>query len=162
MIRFPFLRPVAAASLLAAALAPATSAAQTAAPVTVPAGAATFQPFGPWEFKVDAISRGPDGHIQMIVTVRNASNRQMPFTITDIDAHLIDANGRSVQRHGNLYRVTPDGPVAALVNAGSSYLEPGDQIRGRLLFPNTKEFAPVQLRLREPVKSQTVVTHPMN
>lgn len=110
---------------------------------------------------MDELARGPDGHIQAVVTVRNASQQRLPFTITDIEAFLINEEGRTVQRLGNLYRVSPGGAVAALVNAGSSYLEPGDQIRGRLLFPDTRRFDPVQLRLKEPVKSQTVNTYPM-
>ena len=152
-----------AASLLAAAQLPLSAApAQKPARLAVPAGASAFQTFGPWEFKVDEMVRGPDGHIQAVVTVRNASSKRLPFTFTDIDAYLIDANGRTVQRHGNLYRVSPGGPVSALVNAGSSYLEPGDQLRGRLLFHPTKGFKPAQLRLEEPVKSQSSATYPMN
>ena len=52
--------------------------------------------------------------------------------------------------------------MAALVNAGASALEPGDEIRGRLLFHPSKGFTPAQLRLKEPVVSGTVNTYPMN
>ncbi len=129
--------------------------------LSVPSGAASLQTYGPWQFKVDELLRGPDGHIQAVVTVRNASQQRLPFSITDIEAFVIDADGQSIRRLGNLYRVSPAGPADALVPAGMSYLEPGDQIRGRLFFANTKDFAPVQLRLKEPVRSLTVNTYPI-
>lgn len=42
-----------------------------------------------------------------------------------------------------------------------SYLEPGDEIRARILFPNSKAFRPVKLRLKEPVRSLTTNTYPL-
>jgi|GEM_PF-5994689 len=142
---------------------PAPAPAPTPVPggLAVPAGAAGFVGYGPWAYKVDELVRGPDGHIQAVFTVRNASRQRLPFGITDFEAHLIDADGRSVRRLGNLYRAAPTGPAAALSPAGSSYLEPGDEMRGRILFPGTKGFEPAQLRLKEPVRSLTVNTYPL-
>jgi hypothetical protein len=151
--------PVAALASSGAASQGGSQAAAKSSGLNVPTEAATYQNYGGWDFKVDELVRGPDGHIQAVVSVRNASRTRMPFTITDLDAYLIDANGRTVQRHGNLYRVSPGGPVAALVNAGSSQLEPGDELRARLLFHPSKGFNPISLRLKEPVSSQRVNTH---
>jgi hypothetical protein len=132
---------------------------QSASALFVPAGAAAFQSYGPWDFKLDELLRGPDGHIQAVVTVKNASDRRLPFTVSDLEASLTDANGREIRRHGNLYRVTPAASVAGLVIAGSSTVEPGAEVRGRLLFPDTRAFRPVKLRLTEPVRSQASNTY---
>jgi hypothetical protein len=56
-----------------------------------------MQTYGPWAFQVAELTRGPDGNYQAVVTVRNASQQRLEFTITDLDASLIDADGRSVR-----------------------------------------------------------------
>ena len=127
----------------------------------MPAGASAFTAYGPWEYKVDELTRGPDGHFQLVFTVRNASRQRLPFTITDFDASLIDADGRAIRRLGNLHAASVIGPAASLERIGLSYLEPGDQMRGRILFPGTKNFAPVELRIKEPVRSLTVNSYSM-
>lgn len=141
--------------------APAPSPGQDQGGLQVPAGASEFQTYGPWEFRVDELVRGPDGQLQAVLSVRNGSQQRLPFGAADLEVSVIDADGVSVQRLGNLYRVAPSGSAAALVNAGTSYLEPGDQIRVRLLFDRTKSFDPVRLRLKEPVRSQTLNTYPL-
>jgi hypothetical protein len=127
----------------------------------VPQGAASFVSYGPWEYKVDELARGPDGHFQAVFTVRNASQQRLPFSITDFEATLIDADGRGIRRLGNLYRASVTGPASSLVNAGMSYLEPGDEMRARIVFPGTNGFTPTQLRIKEPVRSLTVNSYPL-
>jgi len=118
--------------------------------------------YGPWTFKLDELVRGPDGNYQAVVTVRNASQQRLGFTVTDLDASLIDADGRTVRRLGNLYLASSTGPASALErNAATNYLEPGDQLRARLLFQGTAAFKPVQIRLKEPVRSGVVRTFPV-
>jgi hypothetical protein len=120
-----------------------------------------MQSYGPWSFQVAELARGPDGNYQAVVTVRNASQQRLGFTITDLDASLIDADGRTVRRLGNLYLASPTGPASALErNPSTNYLEPGDQLRARLLFQGTAAFDPVQIRLKEPVRSGATRTFP--
>lgn len=120
------------------------------------------QTYGPWSFQIDELVRGPDGNYQAVLTVRNASQQRLGFTITDLDASLIDADGRTVRRLGNLYLASSTGPVSALErNAATNYLEPGDQLRARLLFQVTAAFKPVQIRLKEPVRSGAARTFPV-
>ncbi len=128
----------------------------------MPAGAASFQTYGPWQFKFDELKRGPDGHYQAVFTVRNASQQRQGFTITDIEAFLIGEDGRTVRRLGNVYQLSPEGSAEEIVrNPSPNYLEPGDQMRARMIFPGTKDFQPVQFRVKEPVSSQTTNTYPM-
>ena len=110
---------------------------------------------------MDELARGPDGHFQAVITVRNASQKRLPFSIADFDTYLIDADGTSIRRLGNLYRVNPSGPQSALELAGMSYLEPGDQLRARVFYPNTRTMQPTQLRIKEPVRSLTTNTYPL-
>jgi hypothetical protein len=146
---------------------PSPQPAPTPQPVPVgeaPAGGALggLESYGPWGFKLDELVRGPDGNYQAVVTVRNASQQRLGFTITDLDASLIDADGRTIRRLGNLYLASSTGPASALErNASTNYLEPGDQLRARLLFQGTAGFKPVQIRLKEPVRSGAVRTFPV-
>lgn len=127
----------------------------------MPAGAGSFSDYGPWQYKVDELARGPDGHFQLVFTVRNASRQRLPFSITDFDAYLIDSDGRSIRRLGNLHAASISGPASSLERMGMSYLEPGDTLRDRILFPGTKGFEPVQLRIKEPVRSLTTNSYPL-
>jgi hypothetical protein len=146
--------------------APAPVPAPAPAPVPVPGsgvptGASSFSNYGPWQYKVDELVRGPDGHFQLVFSVRNASRQRLPFSITDFDATLIDADGRGIRRLGNLHAASVTGPASSLERIGMSYLEPGDTMRGRVLFPGTKEFQPIQLRIKEPVRSLTTNSYPL-
>jgi hypothetical protein len=140
---------------------PAPLPAPSAGGIALPAGASGYQAYGPGQFKVDQLLRGPDGDIQAVVSARNASEKRLPFSIADFDAYLIGEDGRTIRRLGNLYRLASAGPASALVLAGMSYLEPGDEIRARIVFPGTKDFQPAKLRLKEPVRSLTVNTYPL-
>jgi hypothetical protein len=147
--------------------APAPSPAPAPAPAPapggsdVPAGAATFSEYGPWQFKVDELVRGPDGHYQLVFTVRNSSRQRLSFSITDFDAYLINADDRSIRRLGNLHAASVTGPASSLERIGMSYLEPGDTLRSRILFPGTKGWEPVKLRIKEPVRSLTTNNYPL-
>lgn len=146
--------------------APAPQPAPPPAPAPVPpaSGGALggMQTYGPWSYGVEELVRGPDENYQAVVTVKNASQQRLGFTITDLDVSLIDKDGRTIRRLGNLYLPSSTGPVPALErNAATNYLEPGDQLRVRIAFPGTAAFEPTQIRVKEPVRSAQTRTFPV-
>jgi hypothetical protein len=96
-----------------------------------------------------------------VFTVRNSSRQRLSFSITDFDAYLINADDRSIRRLGNLHAASVTGPASSLERIGMSYLEPGDTLRSRILFPGTKGWEPVKLRIKEPVRSLTTNNYPL-
>ncbi len=140
------------------------SAPQPAPPVGgLPSGAGGWQQYGPnWSFKVDQLSPGPDGHWQAVISARSENRVKVGMVSNEIEAFLIDEDGESVGHAGNLYRASVTGPAAGLEPIPTVWMQQGDIVRVRLLFPRSSAFRPVRFRLKNNGGNPTIRNFPMN
>jgi hypothetical protein len=137
----------------------------TQTPTPGPAGGSTssgWQRYGIWSFKVDELGQGPDGHWQMVASVRSESRDKVGLNAAEIDAYLINADGEMLPEAGNLYKASVTGTAAGLEKlSGTQWMQQGDIVRVRLLFEGSAKVNPVTLRVKSCGGSPTTRNFPV-
>jgi len=109
-----------------------------------------LQRFGLYSMAIEEFGTGPDGHFQVVIAVRNDTENRAGLVASHLDLTLVDADGEAKRSWGDLFKVKVSGPYSSLqIHNETLWMEPGDQVRVRLAFPDSKGFVPVKMRLAE-------------
>lgn len=128
-----------------------------------PAGASSYQNYGVWDFKVDELSQGPDGHWQAVFMARAAASHRIGMVSSEIKLFLINEDGEVVVNWGELYKASVTGPSLGLEKVpGTLWMEKGDQARVRVRWDKSRHFKPVKLRMQSTGAGAVVRTFPIN
>lgn len=107
-----------------------------------------YSNYGIWDFKIEELAPGPDGHWQAVVRVRDAATWRVGLSQDGVLLTLFDEDGRSVASNGILYRASVPGAHAQIEAIPQTmWMEKGDEIRVRLFVPDSVRFKPVRIRL---------------
>jgi hypothetical protein len=111
---------------------------------------AHFEKFDIFSMRIDAFGTGPDGNYQALVTVRNDGDKKSNLTASSLGLTMVSVGNEPKVNIGNLYDAQAEGPLTSLVKIEDTiWLEPKDQKQVRLVWGNSKGFAPAKLRLKE-------------
>ena len=117
-------------------------------PAGSPGATEDFQDYGAWQFRVDKLLIGPDGEWQAVISARNPKDWRQGMVASEIKAALITADGEALANWGDLYRADSTGNGAGLAKLTSTlWAEPGEAVRVRLRFTNSRGIKPVRMRL---------------
>lgn len=102
-----------------------------------------------WEFKVEEVLQGPDGHWQAVIGVRNTASHRLGLTVSEIKAYLINEDGEALQNWGELYKASVTGPSLGLEPVpGTMWMEQGDEARVRIRWDKSRAIRPLRIRLQ--------------
>lgn len=102
-----------------------------------------------WEFRVEDVLQGPDGHWQAVIGVRNAASHRLGLTASEIKVYLITQDGEAIQNWGELYKASVAGPSLGLEQLpGTLWMEPGDEARVRVRWDKSRAIRPLKIRLQ--------------
>lgn len=120
----------------------------TAVAGSVPVGTETYSNYGIWDFRIEELKPGPDGHWQAVLWVRDAASYPVGMAPGQVTLVLIDEDGRTLRSDPLLYRASVPGPITGLqVIPQTLWMEKGDEIRLRVVFDNSAGFQPVRFRI---------------
>ena len=102
-----------------------------------------------WQFRIDEVVQGPDGHWQAVIGVRAAAGHRIGLTASELKVYLISADGETLQNWGELYKAGVLGPSLGLEPLpGTLWLEPGDEARVRVRWDKSRKVQPLKVRLQ--------------
>lgn len=130
----------------------------------VSAGGGSYERYGDfWEFRVEEVLQGPDGHWQAVIGVRAAAAHRIGLVASELKAYLITADGEALQNWGELYKASVTGPSLGLETLpGTLWMEPGDEARVRLRWDRSRQVQPVKIRLQSTGAAGESRTFPVN
>lgn len=120
----------------------------TAAAGSVPVGTEIYSNYGIWDFRIEELKPGPDGHWQALLWVRDAASYPVGMAPGQVTLVLIDEDGRMLRSDPLLYRASVTGPSTGLqLIPQTLWMEKGDEIRLRIVFHNSAGFEPTRFRI---------------
>jgi hypothetical protein len=124
--------------------------------------ASDYEGYGPWDFKLDQLKVGVDGQWQAVIGVRNAAPHRQGLVASEIKVFLINEDGETLANWGELYKASVEGPSVGLEPVpGTLWLEPGDEMRVRLRFADSRKVRPVKIRLQSTGATAQIRTFPV-
>ena len=104
--------------------------------------------YGIWDIRIESLERDAAGNFQAVVWVRDAASYRVGLTTDGVSITMFDSDGRSIATASTLYRASVTGTWSQLEAIPETmWMEKGDEIRVRLIFPHSGQFDPVRLRL---------------
>ena len=123
----------------------------------------TYSNYGIWDFRIESIERDEQGLWQAVVWVRDAATRRVGLAEEGVMITMFDSDGRSIATYGTLFRASVTGSLQELETIPQTmWMEKGDEIRVRLVFPRSAGFDPVRLRLWSNDRETFSRTFPFN
>lgn len=107
-----------------------------------------YQRYGEWGFKLNELKVGVDEQWQAVIGVRNMANHRQGMVSSEIKVFLITEDGETIANWGEIYKASVEGSSSGLEPTATLWLEPGDEIRIRLRFANSRGIKPAKIRIQ--------------
>jgi hypothetical protein len=98
-----------------------------------------------YDVRPEQIRRNAAGDWEAVLNVRNVHSARLGLGAGALEMFLIDTDGVSARRVGNIYSAANEGELVRVTQ--TLYLEPGESVRIRFHFANTKTLRPVRYRM---------------
>lgn len=113
-----------------------------------PTDTSVYANYGIWDIRIESMTRDAQGNWQAVVWVRDAASYRVGLTTDGVCITMFDSDGRSIATASTLYRASVQGTWSQLEAIPQTmWMEKGDEIRVRLIFPHSAKFDPVRLRV---------------
>ncbi len=104
--------------------------------------------YGIWDIRIESMERDSQGNWQAVVWVRDAASYRVGLTTDGVCITIFDSDGRSIATASTLYRASVPGTWSQIEAIPETmWMEKGDEIRVRLIFPHSAKFDPVRMRV---------------
>ncbi len=123
------------------------AAAPAAAPTNAVGGTGEFAAIGAFDVRFDGIRKGRSNTLQAFVTIKNAGDKPLRLTTSEINLTITDAEGINTRAIGNLYRASGAEPEPI---SHTIQVAPKTETRLRYLFTIAGGSVPQKLTIRDP------------